>query len=327
LDAVCTHISDIDFGKITHYSGNYTFWYESSQLAAKQRAQQNKKAEDKKKELEEFVRRFSANVAKSKQATSRKKMIEKLNVDQIKPSSRRYPAIFFERDREAGDQILEVDNLSYSSDGELLFKDIFINLNKGDKVAVISKNSKAVTAFYEILNGHIEPEMGSFKWGVTTTQSYLPLDNSSFFTNSELNLVDWLRQYAQTEEEREEVHLRGFLGKMIFSGEEALKKCDVLSGGEKVRCMTSRMMMKRANVLMLDEPTNHLDLESIQSFNNGLKLFKGTVLLSTHDHEFLQTVANRIIEITPTGIIDRYLSFDEYLSDPKVKELREKMYN
>jgi ATPase subunit of ABC transporter with duplicated ATPase domains len=327
LDAVCTHISDIDFGKITHYSGNYTFWYESSQLAAKQRAQQNKKAEDKKKELEEFVRRFSANVAKSKQATSRKKMIEKLNVDQIKPSSRRYPAIFFERDREAGDQILEVDNLSYSSDGELLFKDIFINLNKGDKVAVISKNSKAVTAFYEILNGHIEPDTGSFKWGVTTTQSYLPLDNASFFTNSELNLVDWLRQYAQTEEEREEVHLRGFLGKMIFSGEEALKKCDVLSGGEKVRCMTSRMMMKRANVLMLDEPTNHLDLESIQSFNNGLKLFKGTVLLSTHDHEFLQTVANRIIEITPSGIIDRYLSFDEYLSDPKVKELREKMYN
>lgn len=327
LDAVCTHISDIDFGKITHYSGNYTFWYESSQLAAKQRAQQNKKAEDKKKELEEFVRRFSANVAKSKQATSRKKMIEKLNVDQIKPSSRRYPAIFFERDREAGDQILEVDNLSYSSDGELLFKDIFINLNKGDKVAVISKNSKAVTAFYEILNGHIEAESGSYKWGVTTTQSYLPLDNSSFFTNSELNLVDWLRQYAQTEEEREEVHLRGFLGKMIFSGEEALKKCDVLSGGEKVRCMTSRMMMKRANVLMLDEPTNHLDLESIQSFNNGLKLFKGTVLLSTHDHEFLQTVANRIIEITPSGIIDRYLSFDEYLSDPKVKELRDKMYN
>ncbi len=326
LDSVCTHISDIDFGKITHYSGNYTFWYESSQLAAKQRAQQNKKAEDKKKELEEFVRRFSANVAKSKQATSRKKMIEKLNVDQIKPSSRRYPAIFFERDREAGDQILEVDNLSYSSDGELLFKDIFLNLNKGDKVAVISKNSKAVTAFYEILNGHIEPDTGSFKWGVTTTQSYLPLDNSSFFTNSELNLVDWLRQYAQTEEEREEVHLRGFLGKMIFSGEEALKKCDVLSGGEKVRCMTSRMMMKRANVLMLDEPTNHLDLESIQAFNNGLKLFKGTVLLSTHDHEFLQTVANRIIEITPSGIIDRYLSFDEYLADPKVKELREKMY-
>lgn len=326
LDAVCTHISDIDFGKITHYSGNYTFWYESSQLAAKQRAQQNKKAEDKKKELEEFIRRFSANVAKSKQATSRKKMIDKLNVEQIKPSSRRYPAIFFEQDREAGDQILEVDNMSASADGEVLFKDIFINLNKGDKVAVISKNSKAVTAFYQILNGNQEADSGSFKWGVTTSQSYLPLDNSSFFTNEELTLVDWLRQYAQTEEEREEVFLRGFLGKMIFSGEEALKKCNVLSGGEKVRCMTSRMMMKRANVVMLDEPTNHLDLESIQAFNNGLKMFKGTVLLTTHDHEFLQTVANRIIELTPNGIIDRYLSFDDYLDDPKVKELREKMY-
>ena len=326
LDAVCTHISDIDFGKINHYSGNYTFWYESSQLAAKQRAQQNKKAEDKKKELEEFIRRFSANVAKSKQATSRKKMIEKLNVEEIKPSSRRYPAIIFEREREAGDQILNVENLSKSSDDEVLFNDISFNLNRGDKVALISKNSRAVTALYEILNGKSKADSGKFQWGVTTTQSYLPLDNTEFFTNDSLNLVDWLRQYAKTEEEREEVFLRGFLGKMIFSGEEALKKCNVLSGGEKVRCMISRMMMVRANVLMLDEPTNHLDLESIQAFNNSLMNFKGTVIFTTHDHEFAQTVATRIIEITPKGVIDRYLSFDEYLEDDKIKELREKMY-
>lgn len=326
LDAVCTHVSDIDYGKINHYSGNYTFWYESSQLAAKQRAQQNKKAEDKKKELEEFIRRFSANVAKSKQATSRKKMIEKLNVEEIRPSSRRYPAIIFDRDREAGDQILNVEGLSKSTDEEVLFKDISFNLNRGDKVALISKNSRAVSAFYEILNDHMKADAGKFQWGVTTTQSYLPLDNSQFFINDQLNLVDWLRQYAKTEEEREEVFLRGFLGKMIFSGEEALKKCNVLSGGEKVRCMLSRMMMTRANVLMFDEPTNHLDLESIQAINNSLKSFKGTVLLTTHDHEFAQTVANRIIEITPNGVIDRYASFDEYLEDPKVKELRNKMY-
>lgn len=326
LDAVCTHISDIDFGKINHYSGNYTFWYESSQLAAKQRAQQNKKAEDKKKELEEFIRRFSANVAKSKQATSRKKMIEKLNVEDIKPSSRRYPAIIFDRDREAGDQILNIEGLSKEFEGEKLFSDIHINLNKGDKVAVISKNSRAVTAFYQIISDNEKADAGKFSWGVTTTQSYLPLDNSSFFQNGELNLVDWLRQYAQTEEEREEVFLRGFLGKMIFSGEEALKKSNVLSGGEKVRCMLSRMMMKRANILLLDEPTNHLDLESIQALNNSLINFKGTILLSTHDHEFAQTVANRIIELTPKGAIDRYTTFDEYLSDPKIKELREKMY-
>ncbi|REE79908.1 ATPase subunit of ABC transporter with duplicated ATPase domains [Lutibacter oceani] len=326
LDAVCTHVSDIDFGKITHYSGNYSFWYESSQLAAKQRAQQSKKAEDKKKELEEFIRRFSANVAKSKQATSRKKMIERLNVDEIKPSSRRYPAIIFEREREAGDQILNVEHLSKATEEEILFNDIHFNLNRGDKVALISKNSRAVTAFYEILNDHIQADSGKFQWGVTTTQSYLPLDNSEFFTDSNLNLVDWLRQYAKTEEEREEVYLRGFLGKMIFSGEEALKKCNVLSGGEKVRCMMSRMMMMRANVLMLDEPTNHLDLETIQAFNNSLSNFKGTVIFSTHDHEFAQTVANRVIEITPNGVIDRYTSFDEYLEDPKIKELREKMY-
>jgi ATPase subunit of ABC transporter with duplicated ATPase domains len=326
LDAVCTHISDIDFGKINHYSGNYTFWYESSQLAAKQRAQQNKKAEDKKKELEDFIRRFSANVAKSKQATSRKKMIEKLNVDDIKPSSRRYPAIIFKSEREAGDQILNIDGLSKSNSEGLLFNDIHINLNKGDKVAVISKNSKAISAFYEIIAGNTVADSGKFDWGVTTTQSYLPLDNSSYFKDGSLNLVDWLRQYAKTEEEREEVFLRGFLGKMIFSGEEALKKSNVLSGGEKVRCMLSKMMMKRANILILDEPTNHLDLESIQALNNSLINFSGTVLFSTHDHEFAQTVADRIIELTPNGVIDRYSTFDEYLNDTKVKELREKMY-
>ena len=326
LDAVCTHVSDIDFGKINHYSGNYTFWYESSQLAAKQRAQQSKKAEDKKKELEEFIRRFSANVAKSKQATSRKKMIEKLNIGDIKPSSRRYPAIIFERERVAGDQILNVEGLSKSNEEELLFRNIDFNLSKGDKVAVISRNSKAVTAFFEILANNRKADAGKFQWGITTTQSYLPLDNYAFFQDANLNLVDWLRQYAKTEEEREEVFLRGFLGKMIFSGEEALKKCNVLSGGEKVRCMLSRMMMMRANVLMLDEPTNHLDLESIQAFNNSLKNFKGTVIFSTHDHEFAHTVANRIIEITPNGIIDRYTTLDEYLGNSKIKELRNKMY-
>jgi ATPase subunit of ABC transporter with duplicated ATPase domains len=327
LDAVCTHISDIDYSKINHYSGNYTFWYESSQLATRQRAQQNKKAEEKKKELEEFIRRFSANMAKSKQATSRKKMIEKLNVDEIKPSSRRYPAIIYKSDREAGDQILNVEDLSKDFEGEKLFDKIHINLNKGDKIAVISKNSRAVSAFYQIINGNDTADAGKFDWGVTTTQSYLPLDNSSFFQDGELNLVDWLRQYAQTEEEREEVFLRGFLGKMIFSGEEALKKSNVLSGGEKVRCMLSRMMMKRANILVLDEPTNHLDLESIQSLNNALINFKGTILFTTHDHEFAQTVANRIIELTPKGVIDRHSTFDDYLSDPKIKELREKMYS
>jgi ATPase subunit of ABC transporter with duplicated ATPase domains len=325
LDAVCTHISDIDFNKINHFSGNYTFWYESSQLAAKQRAQQNKKSEDKKKELEEFIRRFSANVAKSKQATSRKKMIDKLDVTDIRPSSRRYPAIIFERDREAGDQILNVDKLAYDLEGETLFHNVDLNLNKGDKVVVYSKDSRATSAFYDIVKGNLEAKSGKFQWGVTTTQSYLPLDNSSFF-NKAMNLVDWLRQWAKTEEEREEVHIRGFLGKMIFSGEEALKQSNVLSGGEKVRCMLSRMMMMRANVLMLDEPTNHLDLESITAFNNSLKNFKGTVLFTTHDHEFAQTVANRVIELTPKGVIDRYTTFDEYMQDAKIKELRLKMY-
>ena len=325
LDSVCTHISDIDFGKISHFSGNYTFWYESSQLAARQRAQQNKKAEEKKKELQEFIARFSANVAKSKQATSRKKMIDKLNIEQIKPSSRRYPAIIFKSEREAGDQILNVEKLSYSMDGELLFKNIDLNLAKGDKVILFSKDSRATTAFYEIVNGNSKQEEGKFQWGVTTTQSYLPLDNHAFF-EKKMSLVDWLRQWAKTEEEREEVFIRGFLGKMLFSGEEALKMCDVLSGGEKVRCMLSRMMMIRANVLKLDEPTNHLDLESITAFNNTLKNFKGTVLLTTHDHEFAQTIGNRVVELTPSGVIDRYITFEEYMADEKIKQLREKMY-
>lgn len=325
LDAVCTNIADIDFSKLNQYSGNYTFWYESSQLAAKQRAQANKKAEDKKKELQEFIARFSANVAKSKQATSRKKMIEKLDISEIKPSSRRYPAIIFDRDREAGDQILEIDKMKFSVDGEILFDNVSFNLTKGDKIIFYSKDSRASTAFYDILNNRIQAEAGTFMWGVTTTQSYLPVDNAAFF-DVDMNLVDWLRQYAQTEEEREEVFIRGFLGKMIFSGEEALKSARVLSGGEKVRCMLSRMMMKRANVLMVDEPTNHLDLESIQAFNNSLKNFKGTVLLTTHDHEFAQTVGNRVIELTPNGVIDRYTTFEEYMDDPKLKELRAKMY-
>ncbi len=326
LDAVCTHVADIDFGKINLYSGNYTFWYESSQLAARQRAQQNKKAEEKAKELQEFILRFSANVAKSKQATSRKKMLAKLNVADIRPSSRRYPAIIFEREREAGDQILNAEKLkALSEDGEVLFNNVNINLAKGDKVAIISRDSRATTAFYEILNGLKAPNAGKFQWGITTNQSYLPADNSTYFNSNE-NLVDWLRQWAKTEEEREEVYIRGFLGKMLFSGEEALKKCSVLSGGEKVRCMLSRMMMLRANVLMLDEPTNHLDLESITAFNNALNNFKGTILFTTHDHQFAQTVADRIIELTPRNTIDRYLTFDEYMSDKSIREQRQKMY-
>ena len=326
LDSVCTHISDIDFGKINHYSGNYTFWYESSQLAARQRAQQNKKAEEKKKELETFIARFSANVAKSKQATSRKKMIDKLNIEEIKPSSRRYPAIIFEQDREAGDQILNINNLCVNQDNVPLFDQIDLNLAKGDKVIVFSKDARATTAFYEAISGNQSTVSGTVDWGITTSQSYLPLDNSSFFENP-LSLVDWLRQYAQTEEEREEVFLRGFLGKMLFSGEEALKMSNVLSGGEKVRCMLSRMMMQRANVVLLDEPTNHLDLESITAINNSLVKFKGTVLLTTHDHAFAQSVGNRIVELTPKGVIDRHMSFDEYMSDIKIKALREKMYD
>ncbi|MBT8178425.1 MAG: ATP-binding cassette domain-containing protein [Eudoraea sp.] len=326
LDAVCTHVADIDFGKINLYSGNYSFWYQSSQLAARQRAQQNKKAEEKAKELQEFIQRFSANVAKSKQATSRKKMLEKLRVEDIKPSSRRYPAIIFDRERVAGDQILNVENLSaLSEEGEVLFQHVNLNLAKGDKVAVLSRDSRATTSFFEILMGHKQANTGAYQWGITTNQAYLPLDNSDFFKEN-INLVDWLRQWAKTDEEKEEVYLRGFLGKMLFSGEEALKKCTVLSGGEKVRCMLSRMMLLRANVLLLDEPTNHLDLESITAFNNSLKNFKGTVLFTTHDHQFAQTVANRIVELTPKNIIDRHLSLDEYLEDKAITELRDKMY-
>jgi ATPase subunit of ABC transporter with duplicated ATPase domains len=326
LDSVCTHISDIDFGKINHFSGNYTFWYESSQLALRQKTQQNKKAEEKKKELEDFIARFSANASKSKQATSRKKMLDNLNIEDIKPSSRRYPAVIFTTEREAGDQILSIDNLSYSDATGKLFDKISLNLNKGDKIILYSKDTKATTALYEILNDNLKPDSGKFNWGITTSQSYLPLDNNSYFTQK-ISLVDWLRQWAKNDEEREEVFIRGFLGKMIFSGEEALKNCDVLSGGEKVRCMLSRMMMLRSNVLMFDEPTSHLDLESITALNNSIKKFKGTVILSTHDFEFAKSVGNRVIELTPNGVIDRLTTFDSYISDPKIKELRNKLYS
>jgi ATPase subunit of ABC transporter with duplicated ATPase domains len=324
LDAVCTHISDIDYGKINHYSGNYTFWYESSQLAARQRMQQNKKAEEKKKELQEFIARFSANVAKSKQATSRKKMIDKLDIEAIKPSSRRYPAIIFDQERQAGDQILNIDKLAASLDGEVLFKDLHLNLAKGDKVIVYAKDTRAISAFYNILMGTAQADEGTFSWGITTSQAYLPVDHDAYFENA-MSLVDWLRQYAKTEEEKEEVFLRGFLGKMLFSGEEALKQCNVLSGGEKVRCMLSKMMMERANVLLLNEPTNHLDLESITAFNNSLNNFKGTLLCSTSDHAFSQSLGTRIVELTPSGVIDRHMLFDEYMTDPKIKELRSKL--
>lgn len=325
LDSVCTHVADLDYSKLNLYSGNYTFWYQASQLASRQRAQANKKAEEKKKELQEFIQRFSSNVAKAKQATARKKMIDKLDMQEIKPSSRRYPAIIFEQEREAGDQILEVTGLGAKLEDEVLFSGITFNLKKGDKVAVLSKNSLAKTAFFEIISGNQAVQEGDFKWGVTTTQTYLPLDNTSFF-NSKLSLVDWLRQYVDTDEERHEEYIRGFLGRMLFSGDEALKSCNVLSGGEKMRCMFSRMMLLKGNVLLFDEPTNHLDLESISALNNSLENFKGTIMMSSHDHELIQTVCNRIIEITPKGVIDRYMSYDEYLKDPKVKELRQKYY-
>ncbi len=325
LDAVCTHTCDIDFSKINTFTGNYSFWYQASQLAAKQKAQQNKKAEEKKKELQEFIQRFSSNVAKAKQATARKKMIDKLNIEDIKPSSRRYPAIIFEQEREAGDQILEVDNLSKTKEGELLFSNININLKKGDKVALLSKNSLAPTSFYQIITDNEEADSGTYKWGVTTKTSYMPLDNTEFF-QEDINLVDWLRQYVFTDEERHEEYIRGFLGKMLFSGEEALKSSKVLSGGEKMRCMFSKMMLNKGNVLLLDEPTNHLDLESISALNNSLENFKGTLMLTSHDHELMQTVCNRIIELTPKGVIDRYMTYDEYLADNKIKELRKQMY-
>ena len=327
LDAVCTHIGDLDYSKLNLYTGNYSFWYQASQLATRQRQQANKKAEEKKKELQEFISRFSSNVAKAKQATARKKMLDKLNIEEIKPTSRRYPAIIWEMDREAGDQILEIKNLEIIKDGEILLSDGNLNLKKGDKVAVISKNSLAVTEFFQVISGNTTPNNGEYKWGVTTTQSYMPLDNTEFFQNKELNLVDWLRQFTRTDEERHEEFVRGFLGRMLFSGDEALKSSTVLSGGEKMRCMFSRMMLQKANILLLDEPTNHLDLESITALNNSLINFKGNILISSHDHELLQTVCNRVIEITPKGIIDREMTYDEYLADKKVKELREQMYN
>jgi ATPase subunit of ABC transporter with duplicated ATPase domains len=322
LDQVCTHIADLDFSKITLYTGNYTFWYESSQLALRQRQESNKKTEEKRKELQEFIQRFSANVAKSKQATSRQKLLEKLTLEDIKPSSRKYPYIAFKPEREVGDQILSVENLAASFEGAALFKNVSFTLNKGDKVAILGRDSVAVSAFYQILMGERKADKGSFKWGVTTTQGYLPNDNATYF-QTDLNLVDWLRQYSK---EKDESFIRGFLGRMLFSGEEALKKANVLSGGEKMRCMISRMMLLGANVLLLDEPTNHLDLESITAFNNGLKDFKGNVLFTSHDHQFVQTVANRIIELTPTGIIDKMTEYDDYITDPAVKAQREAMY-
>lgn len=325
LDTVCSHICDIDFSKINVFTGNYTFWYQSSQLAARQRADKNKKAEDKKKELQDFIARFSANASKSKQATSRRKLIEKLDLEEIQPSSRRYPGIMFHQEREAGNQLLTVNSLSKTHEGEVLFKDLSFTLNKGDKVAIVSKNSIAITQFFEILNGKMQADKGDFIFGTTITTAYLPNDNSEFF-QTKMSLIDWLRQYAQTDEEKEEVALRGFLGRMLFSGEEALKSATVLSGGEKVRCMMSRMMLAKANLLMMDEPTNHLDLESITALNNGMTAFEGTILFTSHDHELVSTVANRIIEITPNGYIDKMMPYDDYLADAKIIAQQEEMY-
>ena len=322
LDSVCTHTVDIDYGKINMFAGNYSFWYESSQLALRQQQNQKAKAEEKKKELEEFIRRFSANVAKSKQTTSRKKMLEKLNVEEIKPSSRKYPGIIFTPEREPGNQILEVSGLSKKTEeGVVLFNDVNFNVEKGDKVVFLSRNPRAMTAFFEIINGNMKPDAGTFNWGVTITTAYLPLDNTDFF-NTDLNLVDWLSQFG----EGNEVYMKGFLGRMLFSGEEVLKKVSVLSGGEKMRCMIARMQLRNANCLILDTPTNHLDLESIQEFNNNLKTYRGNILFSSHDHEFIQTVANRIIELTPNGIIDKMMEYDEYITSDHIKELRAKMY-
>ena len=322
LDCVCTHTIDIDFGKITMFAGNYSFWYQSSQLALRQAQNQKAKAEEKKKELEEFIRRFSANVAKSKQTTSRKKMLEKLNIEEIKPSTRKYPGIIFQMDREPGNQILEVEGLkAVSEDGTLLFDNVSFTVEKGDKVVFLSRDPRAMTALFEIINGNREAQAGKFSWGVTITTAYLPLDNTEFF-QSELNLVDWLSQFG----EGNEVYFKTFLGRMLFSGEEVLKKVNVLSGGEKMRCMIARMQLKNANCLILDTPTNHLDLESIQAFNNNLKLFKGNILFSSHDHEFIETVATRIIELTPNGTIDKLMEYDEYISSEAIREQKEKMY-
>ena len=323
LDSVCTHTVDIDFGRVQQFAGNYSFWYESSQLALRQQQQQNKKAEEKKKELEEFIRRFSANVAKSKQTTSRKKMLEKLNIEEIKASSRRYPGIIFTPDRDPGNKILEVKGLTaYADDGTLLFRDLNFNVEKDDKIVFISRDPRAMTALFQIINGAEKASEGTYEWGQTITEAYLPLDNSEYF-NTDMNLVEWLSQFAA---DTNEVYLKGFLGRMLFSGEEILKSASVLSGGEKMRCMISRMMLKNANTLVLDSPTNHLDLESIQAFNNTLKTFKGNVLFTSHDHEFIQTVANRIIELTPGGIIDKIMDYDDYIVDPTVAELKAKYY-
>ena len=322
LDSVCTHTVDIDFGKVTLFAGNYSFWYESSQLALKQAQNQKAKAEEKKKELEEFIRRFSANVAKSKQTTSRKKMLEKLNVEEIRPSTRKYPGIIFQMEREPGNQILEVKGLKATTeDGTVLFDDVNFNVEKGDKIVFLSRDPRAMTALFEIINDNRKPQAGSYKWGVTITTAYLPLDNTRFF-ESDLNLVDWLSQFG----EGNEVYFKSFLGRMLFSGEEVLKKVNVLSGGEKMRCMIARMQLKNANCLILDTPTNHLDLESIQAFNNNLKIYKGNVLFASHDHEFIETVANRIIELTPHGIIDKMMEYDEYIASDHIKELKTKMY-
>ena len=323
LDSVCTHTVDIDYGKINLFAGNYSFWYESSQLALRQQQNQKAKAEEKKKELEEFIRRFSANVAKSKQTTSRKKMLEKLNVEEIKPSSRKYPGIIFTPEREPGNQILEVAGLTKTlEDGTVLFRDVNFNVEKGDKIVFLSHDPRAMTALFEIINGNMKPDAGTFNWGVTITTAYLPLDNTAFF-NTDLNLVDWLSQFG----EGNEVYMKSFLGRMLFSGEAVLKKASVLSGGEKMRCMIARMQLRNANCLILDTPTNHLDLESIQAFNNNLKTYKGNILFSSHDHEFIQTVANRIIELTPNGIIDKMMEYDEYITSDHIKELRTNMYN
>ena len=322
LDAVCTHTVDIDYGKINLFAGNYSFWYQSSQLALRQQQNQKAKVEEKRKELEEFIRRFSANVAKSKQTTSRKKMLEKLTVDEIKPSSRKYPGIIFTPEREPGNQILEVSGLTNTlEDGTVLFRDVNFNVEKGDKIVFLSHDPRAMTALFEIINGNMKPDSGHYNWGVTITTAYLPLDNTAFF-NTDLNLVEWLSQFG----EGNEVYMKSFLGRMLFSGEEVLKKASVLSGGEKMRCMIARMQLRNANCLILDTPTNHLDLESIQAFNNNLKIYKGNILFASHDHEFIQTVANRIIELTPNGIIDKMMEYDDYISSDHIKALRERMY-
>ncbi len=325
LDTVCTHICDIDYCKINLFTGNYSFWYQSSQLATRQRSDKNKKAEEKKKELMEFISRFSANAAKSKQATSRRKMLDNLDLEEIQPSSRKYPGITFHQERDAGNQILSIDALAKSFDGRFLFKGLTITVNKGDKIAFISRNSVALTAMFEILNGRMKADAGGFTSGTTITKAYLPNDNHEYFADK-LPLIDWLRQYAQTDEEREEVYLRTFLGRMLFTGEEAMKTANVLSGGEKVRCMLSKMMLAKGNLLLMDEPTNHLDLESITALNNGMKEYQGSILFTSHDHELVNTVANRIIEITPNGIIDKMMPYDDYLVDSRIAQLQEELY-